>query len=564
MSGSIKITWNPEAAGLSAPASTSRDARFQFDFRPASLRQSAVPQARAYRSKVQALADSIQSFAWPASGLVQGRSVQADPRLDNKVSARLMDPAQPYTRFLSRGFDPNAASALAAGDYQFEASVGGTAKKIDVTLAGGETNAQVLDLVAQAVNDSASPLQARSVFQHVAGQRLEGSLATGQVLSLDLNPGLSTDQVSLRDTKGHLLSSLDLTALAASTGPANVTVHTLRGDLTASLTAFHSRAVDPNADSGLAAGSYTLNWSMGQDSGTVTLQVSADSTWKAVLENLASRINMEQTRFTAETEKRERTIYSENDGVLRSDGLGLSISANQGKLGERLSLSGADAASQALLSGLGLNATAQPGKDGTMRVDGVSQTRQPGVFDADQGHVRLILREPFAEALPLSVTDSLDSLEQGLSGVVTAYNGLRDLLLRQGEDYMPGLARDWRKPLEDRIRQLRGLGLRETGKDQSLWLDAGTFYTALGREPETVKELLTGDQGLLTTWSSQAATDLNGDPERFLALDALPAPSPLDEIDLERGRRLVDLLERNDVQEAASDKASGRLVDENG
>lgn len=439
----------------------------------------------------------------------------------------------------------------------------GRTETLSVTLTGADTNAQVLEKVAAALNAADIPVQAQSLFQSSPGQRVEQSLATGQILSVGLNPGLTTGELSLRDTQGHLLQALGLDSVPVSTEPARIAVHTLRGDLTATVTSFTSKTLDPNAASGMAAGTYTLNWDMGPDSGTVTVDVAAGDTWRAVLDRLANRINMEQERFQAGTAERERTVYTGDGKVLRTTGLGLTITAGLTAPGEHLSLSGADAASQNMLTALGLNATAQPSKDGKMVVDGDSQTRQPGIFDADKGHVRMTLEEPFCETLPLRVTDSLDLLEQGLSDVVTAYNGLHDLLTRQEQDYLPGLGRDWQQLLRDRPG-LRGLGLRESGPENALWLDAGTFYTALGQDPEGVQALLSGPDGLLTAWSTMAARDLDEDPERFLARETLPAPEPLDEMNLERGRRLVDLLERGDDREASALKDSGTLVDERG
>jgi hypothetical protein len=563
VSESIKITWNPEAATASAPASATRDLQFSGDFRPASLRQSALPQARSYQSRVQALARSLNAFAWPDSGLVHGRSIELDPRLEGKVTASLPETARPFERFVSRGFAPTSRSTLDAGEYRFELAMGGKTEKLSVTLTGAETNEQVLDKVMAALNSADIPVQAQSQYQSSPGQRVEQSLATGQILVVGLNPGLTAGEPTLRDTQGHLLKALGLDPVPVSTEPAHIAVHTLRGDLTATVTSFSSKTLDPGAASGLAAGTYTLNWAMGPDSGMVTVDVAAGDTWRAVLERLASRLNMEQTRFSAGTAERERTVYTEDGQVLRTTGLGLDITAGLTAPGEHLSLSGADAASQNMLAALGLNATAQPGKDGKMVVDGDTQTRQPGIFDADQGHVRMTLQETFGETLPLRVTESLDRLEQGLSDVVTAYNGLRDLLTRQEQDYLPGLGRDWRQPLRDRPG-LRGLGLRESGPENTLWLDAGAFYTALGRDPEGVQALLSGPDGLLTSWTAMAARDLDEDPERFLARETLPAPAPLDEMNLERGRRLVDLLERGDSREATALKDSGTLVDERG
>ncbi len=560
----------PSAAGGTAAAASSVAQRFP-DPRPASLRRLEPGLARDYQDRVQALSDRLAAFAWPDSGwsLDRARLVVADPGLDGKLAAILPDAsrARPYERFVSCGFDPEAASALDPGTYSFEMTLDGTTEKLSVEVAAGDTNRDVLGKVAEAVNDADLPAQSRVVFQSAPGQHLEHSPATGLSLALDLNQARDAGELALRDTSGHLLNSLNLTAVPAPQGPAETGPYQTLGERAATATSYVSKTLDPTAVTDITPGTYTLDWSAGPDSGSAEFQVSAGDSWDDVLQNLSSALNMTQQRFTAETASRDRTVYTEDGRALQSEGELLSLSDKNPKLGQRLVLSGADDASSAALASLGLSATARPGTDGEMRVDAATQTRRPGTFEADQGRLRLDLAEPFGETLPLRVTDALEVMEKGLGDTLSAYNDLRGLLLQSEDRFRPGLVDEWRAPVLDARTGLSWLGLRETGADKQLWLDADAFYSALGQAPDTARDLLTGEDGLLTRWAAQAAGDLEYDPTRFLAPDmSVPpgAPQAVSELELDLGRRLLDLYESPAAAFDVDVSPTGRLVDEKG
>ncbi|MCM0754726.1 hypothetical protein M7784_05640 [Desulfovibrio aminophilus] len=560
----------PSAAGGTTTSASSVAQRFP-DPRPASLRRLDPGPAREYRDRVQTLSSRLAAFSWPDSGWAPDRArlVVADPGLDGKLAASLPDAsrARPYERFVSRGFDPEAASALDPGTYSFEMTLDGTTEKLSVEVAAGDTNRDVLGKVADAVNDADLPAQSRVVFQSAPGQHLENSLATGLSLTLDLNQARDAGELALRDTSGHLLDSLNLAAVPAPQGPAETGACQVLGERAATATSYVSKTLDPTAVTDIAPGTYALDWSAGPDSGSAEFQVNAGDSWDDVLQNLSSALNMTQQRFTAETAARDRTVYTEDGRALPAEGELLSLSDRNPKLGQRLVISGADDASSAALAALGLSATARPGTDGEMRVDAATQIRRPGTFEADQGRLRLDLAEPFGETLPLRVTDALEVMEKGLGDTLTAYNDLRGLIQSDEARFQPGLAEQWREPVRDAQTGLSWLGLRETGADKQLWLDADAFYAALGQAPDTARDLLSGENGLLTRWSGMAAEELRGDPTRFLAPDtSVPpgAPQAVSELELDLGRRLLDLYETPAAPSGADYSPSGRLVDEKG
>lgn len=551
------LTIDPLTTGSITPAGRSAGAlstgwreRFADARRGQGLDRLAPSLSQELVSRLRVLRDSAASFSWPDQGLPldQSRAVSSADPSALAASLPALGQARTSDRLFSRGFDPDAATSLAPGAYDFDLGLDGETRSLSVTVSSGQTNADVLAAVAAAVNDSDLPVQARTVFQSAPEQRVAGQVSTGLSLVLSVNPARSTDDPTLRDTSGHLLESLDLRAAAQATDSAATGVIDAADGSPARVTSYSSKVIDPGGAAGIAPGTYSLVWSSGPSGGTVTFTVNAGDSWSDVIQNLARELNLAQDRFTASVQRLDRPVYDADHGRAVVEGQALAITQNQGKLGERLVLTGADDASRTALSALGLNATAAPGADGRLTLDGRSQVRQPGVFDADQGRVLATVRDFFAGDLPLTVTSALDSLESGLASAVNAYNGLRSLLVNNADLLQSGLAEDWRTPLAAQSAALQDLGLRETGQDKLLWLDAEAFYAALGRDPAAARDLLSGDSGLLTTWGKAASTALSGDPARFLstvtAEPVLGQPAPLAELDLERKSRLLDLYEQ--------------------
>jgi len=471
-------------------------------------------------------------------------------------------------KFLSRGFTASAPTSLAPGTYTMNLSFGGKTDKLSVTVTPGETNGDVLKAVAAAVNGSTLQVDAFVRSQTGVGILGPDVLPTGSFLALSVNRTRADQTPTLTDTSGHLAASLGLTATSAPDGPAELGTHQLTSLSLARPTVFRSTGFDTNAPTTLAPGIYTVAYAAGPTSGSVLsgsvdVHVNAGDTWGDVLRRMRTAFGSASASMVAQLVPAKRVWDSATDekhAVV--DATGLEIQLNDPKPGWRLSLSGGGitgGGSGNILSALGLNATAQPGSDGRMVIDGRDQTRTPGTFIADQGRVVLDQSGTFGETVPVSVIEPLNKLSQGLSDVVTAYNGLRDVLTRNADLLRPGLAEAWRQPVVKQALGLRDLGLVESGRSKLLWFQAQGFVQALTTNPEAVRQTLLGngkdEKGLLPTLAGMAQDELKAGLKDGVGSLLLPqssfaqrdpflaSPSPRTESEIEKASQLLDLIE---------------------
>ncbi|MBN2139661.1 MAG: hypothetical protein JW718_01530 [Desulfovibrionaceae bacterium] len=578
------IKWGPDQAAAAAQdrrttgvwTGSAWSERFKDADRAARYARLAPSLALELENRVRALDARLAGFRWPDTGLSMARARLAvkDPGLERKVRAELPEAADVsrYYRYFSRGFEASQPLSLDPGDYEFKVSLGADSETLSLEVGSDWTNGDLLQAVADGINDSKLKVQAEVVRQDSPGQRVDGLLATGSALALTVNQAYADRELKLRDSSGHLVKALDLEATRAPVGPAEEAVYDLKGVMIARPTAFSSKGFDPNEATGLAAGTYGVDFAMGADSGTVRFVVEAADTWRDVLTKLGQALDSAQDSFSSRlvTVSRPSDLVGD-DLYLKMDGLALAIEAEAPKVGERLSLGGSDAASDEVLSALGLDCTAYPGSDARMTVNGTDEVRAPGIFSEDQGRVRLGLEDSFGQTLPLRVTGALERLEQGVGGVAAAYNDLRLFMLRNQDLLSPGLAEDWRGPVDSRLAELNWLGLEETGRDRLLWFDHDRFYFALGRDPDRVRDLLSAPgKGLFKDWERAAGELLAAGPESRLVEEAsvddpaLGRPGPATELELEKGSRLLDLYD--DLPEPGEPHPGGRggVVDKSG
>lgn len=527
-------------------------------------------------ARVRRLTDAVNAFRWPDSGssALTARLTSTDSGLHEAVSAIFPQQATPYFRQYSRGFDKNAnasdALSLDPGSYEFSLALGGETEDLALDLDPDWSMDELLNAVAERINDSSLPVQAELIEQNSPHQRATGQVATGLSLGLGVNPSYGSKDPVLRDTSGHLVAALKLRDNVAGSGQATLQSHSLEIQSAYSPTSFVSRSMDPGAApslKGIGAGSYTFSYDYGPDSGSFSLDVNADDTWEDVLTRFANAAESAQDGFRVERTKQERLsdlLPAGQWGDLTMTGVALEITATAPKLGQRLSLSGADQASSAFLSTLGLNATAVPGADATLRIDGQTRTRAPGVFSLDQGRL-LLEQNDSAESGTLTVREAYEEISERIGEISVAYNDLRSFLLPNQGYFEDGLAQKWRAPLQVSPAALAETGLREWGKDQLLWFDHDAFFAALGAKPERVRSLLLdADQGLFTQWAERGAQTLARPATEALArTSSLPEPfrpdlAPRTETDLERRNRLLDLLDAG-MPDFTTNSGSGLL-----
>ncbi|OGR36217.1 MAG: hypothetical protein A2051_02790 [Desulfovibrionales bacterium GWA2_65_9] len=472
-------------------------------------------------------------------------------------------------KFLSRGFTASTPTSLDAGTYTMNLGFGGQTDKLSVTVAAGDSNADVLQAVADAVNGSTLQVDAAVRSQTSSGNLGPGVIPTGSFLALSVNRTRAEQTPTLSDTSGHLAAALKLSATSTPMAPAETGTHQLTSLSVARPTTFRTGGYDTEAATTIAPGTYTVAYAVGPASGSVLsgsvdITVSAGDTWGDVLSLMKNTFGSASPSMVSELVSAKRVWDSTTDERHEVvDATGLEIRLNDPKPGWRLTLSGGDNAGETanILSAMGLNVTAQPGSDGRMVIDGLDRTRTPGAYIADQGRVALDQSGTFGEVVPVSVLAPLGLLSQGLSDVVTAYNDLRGLLTKNADLlrvplHSNGLAEDWRKPVSDRALDLNSLGLAESGKDKLLWLQADGFVQALTANPQSVRTTLLGDgsddnPGLLPELAQKAQDALSAGADKMLLPQSafperdpfLASPTPRTELEIEKKSQLLDLLD---------------------
>lgn len=538
------------------------------------------------QARVRSLSDALSAFKWPDDGfgLRDARLVVNDPELGDKVHGSIVhkDDVQRYYRYYSRGFSGESRPAIDNGIYKFDVSLGSSKKNLEVEITSDMDNDAMLEAVSDAVNSSTLPVQARVIRQTAPGLNLDDLLGTGSALAFsvntayavtDENRGDSTEtlsaanELSFSDTNGHLVSHLNLYSTEKPLGTAREARYDLSGTVAGSPTQYLSKAFDVNAESSLTAGSYSIGYSIGSETGNMDFHVEDGDTWETVLGRINNAAGGTSSKITAELvdAKLPSPVYSGDDYYL-IDGKAVSITAVDPKLGERLVLEPGSG-----LEVLGLDVTSRPGTDSVMVINGNTEVRAPGEFAVDRGRVVIDLEENFGDTLPLRVVSAVEEMEKNVGLITDAYNDLRKTILPSEDLFRDGFADLWREPIEKNIVNLEWMGMREAEEDKVLWFDSDKFYDALIAEPETVRDVLEGGEGgILTNWQGLNEQVIENGVSSYLIQESslpplLPEPSPRTEIELDKKRELVDTFEDSfsfDFDDPTDE--TGRLVSRKG
>lgn len=597
------------------------------------------------RNRLLAFRDAIDAFSYPSgdSPLFDGRLAVKGREADGKLSLTLPDEGEAvsYYKKYSSGFDRNAATDLASGEYEVTMTLGGKSDSLTVDVGDDWTNGDVVQAFADAVNGSELGVRAHVVNQSYAGQHVPGQLATGLSVALSVNASRPDQDVSLSNVKGHLLSEFDFRQADDPVGPAEVQEFQFRDGNPGRVSSFRTSTFDPRADTTINPGRYEMTWSMGEDSGTFGIAVSEGDTWSEVLDGLVSSVNGVQDRFRAEKvqtqvpagiEGRDLTTEAEyvrftpvdpkvgerlslgsnghqlsgdfsvtqdatsnyiatigedqydalNTGtkvrVSTTDALpgGLSagtdyyaIRLDPDQYGYRIAFAASEADAEAgnaiTLTDAGsgtLSVTAQgpgvstfgiktawPGTDTRVSVDGRDYTVEPeGVLSLDNGRVLADVEGSFPGALPASVVEPMQRMEETLGEAVAEYNNLRSFVVANQDLFRGGLAEMWRGPLAERMGTLSQAGFSEIGERRLLQVAFDDFFKEVVAKPETMRNTVAGTDGLLPDWRKAIDDVLDNEddwliPETSITDTLYPPPEPLTETALETKSRLVDLLD---------------------
>jgi hypothetical protein len=314
--------------------------RYEQAERRARFSRLAEPLASSLDRALNNLDKSLDSFTWPENELPfeLRRSTDPDPGLEGKITGQTnnADEAKRFYKFFSKGRDADTQSPIDAGDYQFDVTLGGKTETVDITVAADDTWGEVLTNAAAAVNDLKLPVQAEVVTQYNAYQKIEDLGKTGAILAFGVEPGRSSQDLEIQDSRGLFINKLDLEETTTPALPATTREYSLTALADAKPTAYRSPGFAPNSDAGVSTGTHKIAYSIGGENGTFDIDLDSDMTWGEVLQKAANVINSTSSKVSAEVV--DTRISSGLSNPLFMDGQSLEVMAREPKLGERLSL----------------------------------------------------------------------------------------------------------------------------------------------------------------------------------------------------------------------------------
>jgi hypothetical protein len=276
---------------------------------------------------------ALSRFVWPsdASPLFNARLALRDDGLTGRLDAATVDAGTAVNpnKFFSTGKSGLAASGVDAGVYRFNVEQGSVSEDFSVTVGAHDTWRTVLGKVADAINGSENLSVRATVTRQQQPFSLDPSLAaTGTVLALSVNRARLAQDVSIADTQGDLLETLDMRAAANVAAPAAQAVYetsvnrlaqpayvhsssfdpgaaatpdvglhriAVATGTGAQRTSYVSTALDPDAATTLAPGNYTFTASVGGASRELGVTVKSGWTWGSVLAAANAQLNGQPT-----------------------------------------------------------------------------------------------------------------------------------------------------------------------------------------------------------------------------------------------------------------------------
>ncbi len=147
-----------------------------------------------------------------------------------------------------------------------------------------------------------------------------------------------------------------------------------------------------------------------------------------------------------------------------------------------------------LLSAMGLD-RASPGQNCMMNVDYSAMGSENGAYSLQQGRATLSAGEVSGETLPLAVTRAMGTIETILGGIVSAYDDVRKFLFANKGYCNKTLTGSLARPVEANWGALSVMGFNRSSKNNTLWIDGGTFLRSLSNDPQGVGAALSGGAG---------------------------------------------------------------------
>lgn len=474
---------------------------------------------RTLRRRLTDFQTALDRFVWPGtqSNSLTARLTQMDDGLEKGATATLHygDDVHPGYRCFSRGLQAADPTLLEVGTYKTTLTLGQESETISFDVEEGDTNRDVLDAFAEQVNQSDLDVQAEIFSRTIANTRFDLS-RTGTVLALSVNRRAAEDDLELRDSQGHFLLDMNFEPTDIPAFGPTSTEYDITSSSAYRPSTFDGNSFDPNAETTINPGNYSINYAIGGNADSFDLTVNDGDTWKEVLDHLTNDLNAAQGRFRMRTETVDVPYYDPNMSSVKSvERYRGSIEAVDPKLGWRLELSENDTgytseqAATPLLASLGLNGTAYPGSDGEITVNG-EDMQAAGDFTLDRGRLTLSVDSMFGgDPKTLAVRDPETVLQNNLTEIVESYNDLSGLLRANSDVFAQDLLPRFADPYENNKDDLIQFGFRNGDKD-SLTFSPTTFGTSFAADPDAGAALLADEsRGLIPKWRDAVQTTLD-------------------------------------------------------
>lgn len=508
--------------------------------------------------------------------------------------------------YISKAYAPGDTTTLAPGAYTFTSAYGGDKRSHSVTVKAGWTWGDVLRTVDGEINaqyeqvNSGGPTSSLSAPSSTFSQGGVNARVDQWAIPSSTTQGINTpgqslivtgqagQNFTLSDGKGGLLSALGLTAkLTGAPVSFNVQagdtwrdVYTAMGTslgngngsllsapvsavlpsyavpgmalqhegLLLALTQTDQRVGDrvtlsDGRTQALEATGVISNGQPGQD-GKIIVNGTAQTSENNTFSQDQGRLLIHLQDAFGGTPSPSYAAQSDVPGLAPHQGLFLALTRADQRIGERVSLSAGSARAMHATGGI---SNGRPGQDGGMTADAGTRIPQDNGLSQTQNRLLSQLEDAFGStAIPLRVTQGMDALEQGLTGVTGAYNDLAKYLHANQDVLKPGLRDSLAAPLAAQPGDLAWMGLGRTKRQGQLWTNLDTFWNSVAADPKRAQAaLFDPSQGLITAWQNAVATIRAQGLDNWLApLSSFDQNRPqlTSEFQLEQKHRLIKLM----------------------
>ncbi|MDQ7032182.1 MAG: hypothetical protein Q9M37_05645 [Desulfonauticus sp.] len=476
--------------------------------------------ANTVEERLQALLHKLSEFDLPP----QKSAVLPHQDKSKYFFAKLTTQFTPYIRLISNGVRKDQLSLISPGSYKIFIQLGSVADELEISIGPKDLAFDILTKLAQALNDSELPLEAKIVYQNGPYSKIP-SADKGYVLIVTTTIKHAKDPLQIQASNG-LLEKLGLIYVSKPLGRLVPKSDFIQIVSQFSPSTYHSATFDPNAPLNWDLGRYsfyinfdntqqeivlqigtkeareelkllasktqalvkdTNDWEdivadLGLDPASITdnttwykLKVSLkdfiylepESSYFELFKQLKSKITtLFNGQIESKIEQRRLPVYTQDRQVFQKQ-IFLNLKLVPEKTGQRFFLVDGE---NNLLSRLNLLATAQPGQDLEIKISGQKFTLPASNFTYEQGRVQIGIKKESIDPRAYSLNKAPEEIVFRLENILSSYNAVVPEILSNSWLWQENIISQFNKAYQDNKQILHDLGLKENW-DKSLELD---------------------------------------------------------------------------------------------